>query len=151
MKKGLVFLAAMTMTFALPVSGQERTIQEADLPRWVEEDVVNFFNDPTTIHFAGRARIPATRVVLGDVAALGGPFTIAGEVDGDLVVVNGDVVFETGGVVTGNVLVVGGRVLGEDVAEIGGDVIVAATGGAELGLGDHEDLVSALPLQELAP
>ncbi len=124
MKKGLVFLAVMAMTCGPPVSGQERTIQEADLPRWVEEDVINFFNDPTTIHFAGRARIPATRVVLGDVAALGGPFTIAGEVDGDLVVVNGDVVFETGGAVTGNVLVVGGRVIGEDVAEIGGDLRV---------------------------
>ncbi|MBT8395325.1 MAG: hypothetical protein HKO65_15675 [Gemmatimonadetes bacterium] len=121
MKKGLVFLAGIGLALGPPALGQER-IEEADLPRIVEEDVINFFNDPATIHFTGRARIPTTRVVVGDVAALGGPFTIAGEVDGDLVVVNGDLVFETGGVVTGRVLVVGGRVFGEDVADIGADL-----------------------------
>ncbi len=87
----------------------------------MEEDVINFFNDPTTFHFTGRTRIPSTRVVVGDVAALGGPFTLAGEVDGDLVVVNGDLVFETGGLVTGDVLVVGGRVFGEELGEVRGE------------------------------
>ena len=62
--------------------------------------------------------------MVGDVAALGGPFTIAGEVDGDLVVVNGDLVFEEGGTVTGDVLIVGGRIIGEDVADLGGDLRV---------------------------
>ncbi len=122
MKKGLVLMAGVLLATAQPLLGQEPTLEEADLPRWVEEDVINFFNDPTTIHFTSRTRIPSTRVVLGDVAALGGPFTIAGEVDGDLVVVNGDLVFETGGTVTGDVMVLGGRVFGEDVAEIGGDL-----------------------------
>ncbi len=122
MKKGLLLVAGILLVSGSPLLGQERRIEEADLPRWVEEDVINFFNDPSTIHFTARTRIPSTRVVLGDVAALGGPFTIAGEVDGDLVVVNGDLVFETGGVVTGDVLVVGGRVLGEDLAEIGGNL-----------------------------
>ncbi len=101
MKKGLVFMAGILWLSGSPLLGQEPRIEEADLPRWVEEDVINFFNDPSTIHFTARTRIPSTRVVLGDVAALGGPFTIAGEVDGDLVVVNGDLVFETGGAVTG--------------------------------------------------
>ena len=103
---------------------RSRTIEEADLPRWVEEDIINFFNDPTPSTSPARTRIPSTRVVLGDVAALGGPFTIAGEVDGDLVVVNGDLVFEAGGLVTGDVLVVGGRIFGEDVGEVGGDLRV---------------------------
>ncbi|MFH1763152.1 MAG: polymer-forming cytoskeletal protein [Gemmatimonadota bacterium] len=124
MKKGLVFMAGILWLSGSPLLGQEPRIEEADLPRWVEEDVINFFNDPSTIHFTARTRIPSTRVVLGDVAALGGPFTIAGEVDGDLVVVNGDLVFESGGAVTGNVLVVGGRVFGEDVATIGGSLRV---------------------------
>ena len=122
MKKGLALLAGMVLASWSGVAGQEPTLQEADLPRWVEEDVINFFNDPSTIHFTGRTRIPSTRIVLGDVAALGGPFTIAGEVDGELVVVNGDLVFEEGGVVTGGVLVVGGRVFGEDLGQIGGDL-----------------------------
>jgi hypothetical protein len=63
-------------------------------------------------------------VVVGDAAALGGPFTIAGEVDGDLVVVNGDLVFEAGGTVTGDVLVVGGRVFGEELGDVGGNLRV---------------------------
>jgi len=125
MKTVLVFLAGgFLLAVATPLVGQEPTLEEADLPRWVEEDLINFFNDPSTIHFTGRTRIPSTREVLGDVAALGGPFTIAGQVDGDLVVVNGDVVFETGGVVTGDVLIVGGRIYGDDVAQIGGDLRV---------------------------
>jgi hypothetical protein len=103
---------------------QERRIEEADLPRWVQDYVVDFFNDPSTIHFSGRTRIPSTRVIVGDVAALGGPFTMAGEVHGDLVVVNGDLVLEAGGSVRGNVLVVGGRVLGEDLGLIGGNLRV---------------------------
>ena len=122
MKKGLVVLAGILWVSGSPLFGQEPQIEEADLPRWVEEDVINFFNDPSTIHFTSRTRIPSTRVVVGDVAALGGPFTIAGEVDGDLVVVNGDLVFEAGGVVSGNVMVIGGRVFGEDLAQIGGNV-----------------------------
>jgi len=122
MKKGLVFMAGILWVAGSPLSGQEPRVEEADLPRWVEEDVISFFNDPSTIHFTARTRIPSTRVVLGDVAALGGPFTIAGEVDGDLVVVNGDLIFEAGGVVTGDVLVVGGRIFGEDLATIGGNL-----------------------------
>jgi len=122
MKKGLVFMAGVFWATTSPLGGQEPRIEEADLPRWVQEDVINFFNDPSTIHFTGRTRIPSTRVVVGDVAALGGPFTIAGEVDGDLVVVNGDLVFESGGAVSGNVLVVGGRVFGEDLGTVGGDL-----------------------------
>ena len=124
MKKGLVFLAGL---FLFPQQGlvaQDRRIEDADLPRWVEEDVISFFNDPTTIQFSGRSRIPSTRVVVGNVGALGGPFTIAGEVDGDLVVVNGDLIFEEGGAVTGDLLIVGGRILGEELGEIGGDLRV---------------------------
>ncbi|MFC1575146.1 hypothetical protein ACFL5A_00675 [Gemmatimonadota bacterium] len=124
MKTGLVFLAALLIASASPLLAQEPRVEDADLPRWVEEDVISFFNDPSTIHFSGRTRIPSSRVILGDVASLGGPFTLAGEVNGDLVVVNGDLVLEEGGSVTGDVLVVGGRFLGEDQGEIAGDLRV---------------------------
>jgi hypothetical protein len=124
MKKGFVFLAGLLLGATPQGHAQERRVEEADLPRWVAEDVINFFNDPSTFHFTGRTRIPSTRVIEGNVAVLGGPFTLAGEVDGDLVVVNGDLVMETGGVVTGNVLVVGGRALGQDLGEIGGNLRV---------------------------
>lgn len=124
MKKGLVFLAGLILLAPQSLLGQDRQLQEADLPRWVEEDIIGFFNDPSTIHFTGRTRIPSSRVIMGNVAALGGPFSIAGEVEGDLVVVNGDLVFESGGSVTGDVLIVGGRVLGEELGRISGDLRV---------------------------
>jgi hypothetical protein len=106
------------------LQAQERRLVEGDLPRWVQDYVISFFNDPSTIHFSGRTRIPSTRVIVGDVAALGGPFTMAGEVHGDLVVVNGDLVFEEGSYVRGSVLVVGGRVLGEDLGRVRGNLRV---------------------------
>jgi hypothetical protein len=127
MRKGLLlsaglFLVAVTPVNVTPVHGQEPSIEEGNLPRWVREDVINFFNDPTTIHFTARTRIPSARVIVGDVAALGGPFIIAGEVDGDLVVVNGDLIFEAGGMVVGDVMVVGGRVVGAELGDIRGDL-----------------------------
>jgi hypothetical protein len=124
MKKGPVFLAGLLLTLPQLLTGQARQIENADLPRWVEEDVINFFNDPNTIQFSGRSRIPSTRIVTGNVGALGGPFTIAGEVEGDLVVVNGDLIFEEGGTVTGDVLIVGGRILGEELGHISGNLRV---------------------------
>jgi len=124
MKTGLVLLTGLILASPHLTLGQERPIEDADLPRWVEEDVIDFFNDPSTIQFTGRSRIPSTRVVVGNVGALGGPFAIAGEVDGDLVVVNGDLVFESGGTVTGDVLIVGGRILGEELGLISGDLRV---------------------------
>ena len=124
MKKGLLFLAGLFLWTAPQALAQEPRVEEADLPRWVAEDVINFFNDPSTFHFTGRTRIPSTRVVSGNVAVLGGPFTLSGEVDGDLVVVNGDLVLETGGTVTGDVLVVGGRILGQDLGDLQGNLRV---------------------------
>jgi hypothetical protein len=124
MRKGLVVLSGVLLFLGSPAQAQRRDIEEADLPRWVAEEIINFFNDPSTIHFTGRSRIPSTRVILGDVAALGGPLIISGEVDGDLVVVNGDLIFEAGGVVTGDATVVGGRVLAEELGEIGGTLTV---------------------------
>lgn len=124
MKKGLVFLAVLILMTPYLVMGQEQRIRDADLPLWVEEDVIDFFNNEETIHFTGRSRIPSTRSIVGNVAALGGPFTIAGDVEGDLVVVNGDLVFEEGGSVSGDVLIVGGRVLEEELGRISGNLRV---------------------------
>lgn len=119
-------VAGAVLGFFLPLSAQEPPppLRTLDLPRWVQEDVINFFNDPSTIQFSGETRIPSSRVIVGNVGSLGGPFTLAGEVQGDLVVVNGDLIFESGGTVRGNVLVVGGRVLGEELGKIGGNLRV---------------------------
>jgi hypothetical protein len=97
-------------------------LQIRQLPRDVAEEVVRFFNGPSTVRFSGATRIPAGRGITGDVAILGGPVVVAGRVSGSLVVVNGDVTFERGAVVGGDVLVVGGAIDGEGDARVAGEI-----------------------------
>src|SRR5207247_10951460 len=54
-------------------------------------------------------------------AVRSGPVLVAGRVQGSLVVINGDLLFETGAEVTGNVIVVGGIVDDTAKARIGGE------------------------------
>jgi len=92
------------------------------LPRDVADDAIRLFNAETTVRLTGATRIPSGRAVEGDLAVLGGPVEVGGRVDGRLVVVNGDVTFDSGAVVTGPVLVVGGSITGAERAGIQGDV-----------------------------
>lgn len=96
---------------AMPLGGgaQER-FEDMDLPRSVAEEAEDFFNRPSTIRFTGRSDIPAGGVIRGDVAVLRGPFAVAGRLEGDLLVVNGDLSIVGEGLVTGDVTVLGGRI-----------------------------------------
>ncbi|MBI4519960.1 MAG: hypothetical protein HY701_03935 [Gemmatimonadetes bacterium] len=118
-------ITAATMLLVTSVaSAQERTITEAALPRDVADEIVEFFNRPTTTHFRGRSRLPEPRLLVGDVAVLGGPFVLGGRIEGELVIVNGDLELEPGAEVVGDVTVVGGQVTGEDVARITGTLTI---------------------------
>jgi hypothetical protein len=97
---------------AAGAGAQEPTLWEADLPAAVAEEVVAFFNDPATIRILGESRLPPEAELVGDVAVLNGPLTIAGRIRGRVTVINGDVRFEPGGEVVGDVLVVGGTISG---------------------------------------
>ena len=109
-------LAAGSLT-AAPLGAQER-LDELDLPRSVADEVIDFFNRPTTTRFDGTAEVPSGDVIEGDVAVLYGPFTVAGEILGDLVVVNGDLEVLPGGRISGDVTVIGGEVTaGADAVE----------------------------------
>ncbi len=92
------------------------------LPRDVADDVIRMFNSESTVRFSGSTRIPTARGIDGDVAVLGGPVVVGGRVSGSLVVINGDVEFESGAVVGGEVLVVGGTIHGADRASISGEI-----------------------------
>lgn len=67
------------------------------------------------------------RSVAGDVALLSGELTVAGEVGGDVLVLDGDLILESTAVVEGDVLQVGGSVtnrggsIGGELVSIGGD------------------------------
>jgi hypothetical protein len=96
-----------------PLGAQERVIEEADLPRHVADAIIAFFNAPETVRFRGRAEVPAGRSIVGDVAVLGGPLRVSGEILGDVVVVNGDLVLGEAGRISGDATVIGGQALGE--------------------------------------
>jgi hypothetical protein len=98
------------------------TVPLRDLPREVAEPLIELFNDPSTIHFTGRTRIPAERVIVGDVAVLGGPLTLAGRVEGRVLVIDGDVELLPGATITGGLTVVGGMILGLDDGSVAGEV-----------------------------
>ena len=95
---------------------------EGRLPPHVAERITALFNDPATLHFSGATRIPAGRTITGDVAVLGGPVTVAGRIEGSLVVINGDLELSEGAAVTGGVTVVGGTLTGTDAARVGGEL-----------------------------
>ena len=133
-----ILLALLPLEFLFNASGaaaQKREVYESDLPSDVEDWVVEYVNDPKTIRFTGplpfwsNFQIDTGKVTTGNIAVLRASISIAGTVEGNLVVVNGDLHFEHGGKVTGNVTVVGGRVEGKYAVatNIGGTLAVYGT------------------------
>jgi hypothetical protein len=98
------------------------TIQALELPRVVTDEVIHFYNAPTTTRLVGRTRLPRGNEWRGDVAVRNGPALIGGRVTGTLVVINGDVLLEPGAEITGSLIVVGGTVEGTTEARIGGEL-----------------------------
>ncbi len=117
----------LLLLLAAPLGAQERRVEDLGLPRDVADSVVAFFNAPTTIRFRGLAEVPAGRSILGDVAVLGGPMTVSGEIDGDVVVVNGNLFITGAGHVTGSVTVTGGTARAAPDAVGGGLVVYSAS------------------------
>jgi hypothetical protein len=122
-----LILAASLLGAALPAAAQRDTVpksvSDVSLPNDVSERIVAFFNDPQTIRFNGRARIPADGAIDGDVAVMDGPLSVAGTIHGDVVVINGDLELAPGAAVTGSITVVGGEILGAGAARVSGDMV----------------------------
>lgn len=121
----LLLLLVLLLPGAL--RGQEMPLERPQLPPEVAAAVVAVYNDSATVRFPGRSRIPPGTSISGTVASLGGPFVLGGRIEGDLLVLNGDLRFEPGGVVTGDVLLVGGRVEDQEPGSIGGVLQVYET------------------------
>lgn len=86
------------------------------LPPGITERVISFYNDSGTTRLEGVVTIPRGARLSGPVAVLRGPVLIAGEVDGPLVVINGDLRLVAGASVRGDILVVGGSLAIADSA-----------------------------------
>jgi hypothetical protein len=122
-RHALLVLAALAL--AAPARAQDtipRRVEETELPAHLSRRITDFFNAPGTIHFTGDTRIPSSRTVQGDVAVLGGTLSVAGRVEGDVVVINGNVRLYPGAEVTGALTVVGGWVVGGERGKVGGEI-----------------------------
>lgn len=121
-------LATLALSGALlpapaPAAAQQPA-DEGDLPPEFVEGVLAFLNDPATTRLNGYTRIAPGRRLVGAVGVLGGDLVVAGTLDGDLVLVNGDLTVTAGGTVTGDVLIVGGRVIDAPQGAVGGEIEV---------------------------
>jgi hypothetical protein len=116
------------LALAPDASAQVRSLADADLPPGVSEQLQTVIDDPSTVHFAASGFIAGSETIGSNVAAFDGLLTVAGRVEGDIVVVNGDLEFESGAWVMGNVTVVGGSLRGADLATIGGTITIYGEG-----------------------
>jgi hypothetical protein len=118
---------ALTLALlALPaISGaQARDTVPAALPPDIAREVVALFNSTTGLRATDRLEIPAGREVRGNVAVLNGPLLLAGHVTGRVLAINADVLLQKGAQIDGDLVVVGGEVDGREGATIGGEVRV---------------------------
>jgi hypothetical protein len=91
-------------------------------PEGFVDQLLDVANDPGTTRVDGPGRIGAGQQVTGPVAAIGGRLTVAGEVLGDVIVINGDLVVLEGGRIDGEVRIGGGRLRSAPEGAITGDV-----------------------------
>jgi hypothetical protein len=120
----LLILVAVNQdtTIVIHPDSSGASLQVRELPRVVTDEVIHFYNAPTTTRLVGRTRLPRGNEWRGDVAVRNGPTLLGGRVEGTLLVINGDALLEPGAEVTGSLIVVGGTVQGAEEARIGGEV-----------------------------
>ncbi len=112
MVKHMAWCVASLLALVPPLVAQEATPEPEPLTEAAAHAVAAFYNRPSTTRVEGPARLASGATLRGDVAAVGGPFTVAGLVTGDVVVINGDVVLLSGGRIEGSLTVVGGQMNG---------------------------------------
>jgi hypothetical protein len=118
----LVLATVQDTTIIIHPDSSGATLQAIELPRVVTDEIIRFYNAPSTTRLVGRTRLPRGNEWRGDVAVRNGPALIGGRVNGALVVINGDVLLEPGAEITGDLIVVGGTVDGTAEARIGGEL-----------------------------
>lgn len=131
MMRRLIVLTALLLG-AAPALAQERALgdqaltdalRRADLPREARSRIDAFLSDPATARHTGELRISASEMVRGGIAVLDGPVTVAGHVQGGLLLLRGTVRLERTARVDGDLTVVCGEVVGA-TSVVGGTVTV---------------------------
>jgi hypothetical protein len=121
----ILALTALAALAAAAPSGA-RAQDPGTLPRDLAERITEVLNDPATERHEGVTAVEAGRTVASAVAVLDGDLNLAGRVDGDVVVVNGNLQLVDGAEVGGDVIVVGGEIQGEADADVTGEMVVFA-------------------------
>jgi len=103
--------------FSRPAADSSR---RREIPDSVLVRAMAHYNDPSTTRVSGNVELPLGNVWRGTQALHRGQLRIDGRVEGDLLVINGDVRITGSGVVTGSVTVLGGRILVDGGGTVGG-------------------------------
>ena len=118
----LALAALQDTTIVIHPESSSAALEARALPRLVSDEVIRFYNDSATTRLVGRTRLPHGNEWRGNVAVRNGPVFVAGRVQGSLVVINGDLVFQTGAEVSGDVIVVGGVADSTAKAKVSGEL-----------------------------
>lgn len=126
-------LATLALLSLLPLIVDPALAQEAagavpdstrrSLPPEIADRVIAFYNDPARVRLVGDVEVDEGDTIRADVAALDGPLLVRGRIEGELVMLNGDVRLEAGSSVTGSVTVVGGTLEVAEDARVGGEML----------------------------
>lgn len=117
----LALVLASTLSPLASAQDRERRA-ERGLPRDVAREATRLFNQPAALRATSRLDIEDGRVVDGDVAVLDGPLYIGGHVRGRVLAVNSDVILRSSARIDGDLLVVGGEVEGRHAAFVAGEI-----------------------------
>jgi len=85
------------------------TAQHGGLPPDVLHELLAAYNDSTAVRLTGDVNVPPDGKLAGRVAVYHGTVDVAGQIDGSLTIINGDLRVRSTGRITGPVLVAGGR------------------------------------------
>lgn len=113
-------LAAQDSVIVIDPNAPADSAELGGVPPEVVAELLQTFADSTVLRLNGPLDVPSGSKLGGGVAVYRGAVIVAGEVDGPLTVVNGDLTILRTGSVTGPILVAGGRYLavpGSIVAE----------------------------------
>jgi len=117
---GLLFLLAMppllraqdsVIVIDPDVAPGDSSVVRAGPPADIVSEVLAFYNDSATTRVQGDVSFPAGSMFAGRLAILRGSLRLAGQVRGDVVVINATLYLLPGADVEGDVLVVGGRLI----------------------------------------
>lgn len=117
-----VLLLAMTQTGAAQEQRPAGGGSAAQLPRAAAREVARLYAEPHALRGHDRTEIRTGDVVDGNVSVIQGPLVIAGRVKGRVLAINSDVILQPGARIDGDLLVVGGDVEGASVADVSGEI-----------------------------